>query len=685
MIVHDPFRELEGDGPEVREWLQRQQQRTTEVLARIPTRPELASRIAELGRAPKTSLPLRRGGKRFWRARQGEELALLYVDDGSGARVLLDPNQFDRDRNVTLLDVHPSPDGELVAYRLSRDGSSSAALHVLRVATGELLPDHVPAELNPVAHAWHTRNCVAWTSDGRGFYYTRRPTAVRSSESRYHQKLWFHRLGDHWSEDALVFGATLSPEQVPYPRLADDGTTLLVVVQDLSGSRPSSQLYLRAHPSTTFERSLAGCEGFADAIVDGDTLFVRTDHEAPLGKLVAVPIAAPGARPSTLIPEGDGPLRRWLVHGEFLVIETLVQAASQLCVHRRTGDRLGPLPLPGIGSVAGLEPDGDRILFSFSSPLASRSIHACNLRAQTCERIEAPAHELDRDRFEVRRVSVRADDGMTIPMFLTHARDLPLTGDHPTVLYGYGGFGVSVRPSFRPEVVPFLERGGVFASACVRGGGEFGEAWHRAGMRDRKQVVFDDFIAAATWLIDAGYTQPARLGCLGGSNGGLLVTAAVTQRPELWRAVVARAPVTDMARFHHAPGGRHWIAEYGDPENPDDLEIMLRYSPYHAPAPTHDAPAAMIVCGRNDDRVPAWHAYKLDAVWQAASTSGHPVLLWTERDAGHHGARALSKMVERHADTWGFLLWQLTQSGAQSIDRSADSACPGRGSRGTRD
>jgi prolyl oligopeptidase len=661
----DPFRELEREGPLRAAWLTGQRERWAVQLASMPERDAFAQRFAELLASSRGSLPLRRGGHLFRRTHAGHDRLVLTVESEGRTRVLLDPRALPDGPSLRLLDMFPSPGGELVAARVARAGSSKAALLLVCVSDGQLLGEHVPAELNPVAHAWHTVNQVAWMPDAGGFYYTRRPEQVPDAEHRYHQKLWFHRIGSHWRDDELVFGEQLTREQLPYPQLGHDGHTLLVVVQDLSGSSPCTQLFLRGS-SATFVRLLADHPGFADAQLDDDMVFVRTDHGAARGVLLGIPVATPESKPCTLIAEGPEVIGHWRVAGAHVLVETRAPLRSRLWLYARTSAIaelacIGELSVPGIGCVSSLELDGDdqRMVIAFSSPLAARTLLAVDLDTQRCSLLEPGTEALDPERHEVRVVWVERPGGIQIPVLLVHARGLAFDGNNPTVLSGYGGFGVSATAHFRREIVPFVERGGVFALAGIRGGAELGSDWHRAGVREHRQLVFDDFIAVAEHLITTGVTRPAHLGLLGTSNGGLLVTGVAGQRPELFAALVARAPVTDLARFHHSEGGRHWIAEYGDPDDPTQLEFLLRTSPYHGPAPSRAEPAMLIVCGEADDRVPPWHGYKLVAKWQAARGSGRPILLRSEIDVGHRGDGVCSSSVARDADVWAFLWTQL--------------------------
>jgi prolyl oligopeptidase len=539
------------------------------------------------------------------------------------------------------------------------------SLYLMAVDSREVL-DVIPGEVNPVAHAWHTSNRVVWLPDNSGFFYTRCPDGTPTGETRFHHKLYFHRLGENWRDDSLIFGEALKREQTPYPVVSSDGRYLAVVVQDVSGAAPRSEVHLldREAAQRGFVPIVQGTEEFVHAAIHRDKLYIRTNHDAPLGKLIAVKlgdITAGEFAFATVIPEGPYPLRAWTLVANYLFVEAIEDVSSRLRVYDLEGNFVEQIELPGIGSIDALsaEPESDELRFSFSSCLTPRAVYRINLETLTYELHQQDEVRFDPENFVVEQVWFESRDKTRIPMFLLHQRGIERDGNNATVIHGYGGFGVSLLPKFAVHVIPFLERGGICAIVNARGGGEFGEEWHRAGMRERKQNVFDDFIAAGEWLITEGYTRSSKLGCFGWSNGGLSVNAVAVQRPDLWKAVVAGAPVTDMARFHLAHGARNWIADYGSPEDPHDLKFLTQYSPYHTLPENIEAPAMLTIAPGNDDRVAPWHSYKMHARWLAANTSNRPVLLREEGQAGHRGSPALSKTIDRYADIWAFFFWQL--------------------------
>ena len=668
--VSDPYRWMEEDTPALRTWVTDQHEYTMAQLSSLPARKTIYRRLEELMR-PSTMRDITKAGPRyFFRQRsEDQELSSLYCQDAphGAPRLLLDPNELSPDRTITLAETFPSRDGSLIAYRLSESGSSGMSLYVMGVDSKRVLPDVIPGDLNPVAHAWHTKNRVAWLLDHSSFYYTRCPSAVSGGEARFHHKLYFHQLGDDWRDDTMVFGESLKREQTPYPQLSSDGRYLVVVVQDVSGAAPCSELYLldRVELQRGFVPVVQGIEAFITAAAfHRDRLYIQTNHQAPLGQLQAIKLAdivVGEIAATTVIPAGSYPLGDWTAVGNYLFVETIEDVSSRLRVYDPEGKFIKQIELPGIGSINALsaEPESEELLISFSSFLIPRAVYRLSL--ETLE--YTPYHQqevpFNPQQFEVEQAWFESLDKTRIPMFLLHKKGIRRDGKNAAVVHGYGGFGVSLMPKFAAHVIPFLERGGIYAIVNARGGGEFGEEWHRAGMRENKQNAFDDFIAAGEWLIARGYTQASKLGCFGWSNGGLSVNAVAVQRPDLWKAVVAGAAVTDMARFHLAHGGQHWVADYGSPENSDDLDFLMQYSPYHTLPPRIEAPAILTVVPDNDDRVAPWHSYKMHSAWFAANVSNSPILLRGEEQAGHRGSPAVSRTIARYADIWAFFFWQL--------------------------
>lgn len=664
-MISDPYRWMEEDTPALRAWVQEQHERTMAQLSSFPARETIRRQLVELLRSEATGAITKAGQRYFFIKRyENQELAALYCQDERHGpiRLLLDPGELSSDGTITLADIHPSPDGSLIAYRLTSSGSSRMSLHVMDVDSKEVL-DVITGDVNPVAHAWHTKNRVAWLPDNSGFYYTRCPGATPAAEARFHHKLYFHRLGDDWREDELVFGESLKREQMPYPSVSWDGRYLIALVQDMSGDSPSSQLYLldREDPQRGFVPVVRDVDAFISAAtVHRDRLYIQTNHEAPLGKIIAIELVDITGEVKTVIPEASYPLRTWIAVRDYLFVEMLEDVSSLLRIYDLSGKLIKEIRTDEPLSINALsaQPESDEMLVSFSSFLMPKAVSCVDL--ETLEWTDY--HDdivISNGSCEVEQIWFESRDGTRVPMFLLYKGWMDRNENNPVVIHGYGGFGVSLLPIFTAHINPFLERGGIYVILNARGGGEFGEKWHRAGMREKKQNTFDDFIAAAEWLIDEGYTQPSRLGLFGWSNGGLSVNAVAVQRPDLWKAVVAGAAVTDMARFHTAHTGRHWVADYGSPEDPHDLEFLMQYSPYHTLPQKIEAPAILTIAPDNDDRVAPWHSYKMHAVWLAANVSTNPILLRREERAGHRGSPAASRTIDRYTDIWTFFFWQL--------------------------
>ena len=666
----DKYRWMEVESPELRAWVEEQHEQAMAQLSSLTVREQIRRRLEALIRTDAIGERTKAGKRYFFRQRlAGNELAALYFQDESNAepQVLVNPEELSTNGAITLADVHPSRDGSLIAYRLSEAGSSCMSLHVMNVGARQVL-EVIAGEVNPVAHAWHTKNRVAWLPDNTGFYYTRCTAAVSPAEARFNHKLYFHRLGNDWRDDELVFGDLLRREQTLYPQLSADGRYLIVLVQDMSGTTPWSDLYVldREQPERGFVPIITGTEAFiGGAACHRDTLYIQTNHQAPFGKLIAVKLDDDSSV-STVIPQQKHPLRSWTICTDLLFIETLENVSSSLCAYDLSGKFIHQIGLPGIGSIDCLRAESNALFLSFSSFLTPKSVYRLDLESFELSLEEQLNVPFDPAQFEIDQVWFESRDHTRVPMFLIHKRGLERDGRNAAVIHGYGGFGVSMLPAFIPHAIPFLESGGVYAVVNTRGGGEFGEAWHRAGMRANRQNVFADFIAAGEWLIAEGYTRASKLGCMGWSNGGLTVNAVAVQRPDLWKAVVAGAPVTDMARFHKAHGGRNWIADYGSPEDTDDLSFLMQYSPYHTLPERIDAPAILTIVPDNDDRVAPWHGYKMHAAWRAANTSTNPILLRAEKSAGHRGSPSAGRTIDRYADIWAFFFWQLGVSRART-------------------
>jgi prolyl oligopeptidase len=662
--IDDPYRWLEqGDGEEVRGWVEAQNGYTRASLESRPGRGVVRDRISRLLAIGTLGTPVPRGGLLFYTKREGagQNQPILYVRAGdSGAdRVLVDPNRLSADGTAALDWWFPSEDGALLAYGVSTGGDEKSTLRVLKVATGEPLPDTIP----------HTRYCsVAWLPDNSGFYYTRYPAPgeVPAGQENYNRHVFLHRLGSDPKSDPRIFGAERKPEEMIEIGISPEGRWLLITVHEGWNRTDLYALELAAagRPPVPIAEGLDAI--FAGEAI-GDTLYLMSNLEAPRYRLFAVDLKEPQrARWRLLIPERDSVLNQAVYAGGRIVAHYLKDASSRVVVFDRDGREVREVGLPALGTVDTItgHRDGGAAWFGFSSFTVPPAVYRHEVASGKTALWQQVKAEVDLSAFEVRQTFYPSKDGTRVSIFLVHRKGIRKDGANPTLLYGYGGFNVTQTPVFSRGVVLWLERGGVYAMANLRGGGEFGEAWHRAGMRDRKQNVFDDFVAAGEWLIREKYTRPDRLAIQGGSNGGLLVGAALTQRPDLFRAVLCAVPLLDMVRYHHFQIAKLWIPEYGSADDPEAFRWLHAYSPYHRVREATRYPAVLLTTAESDSRVDPMHARKMAARLQAATASGLPVLLRTETRAGHGAGKPVAKMIDEQTDAWTFLLWQLGMEGA---------------------
>jgi prolyl oligopeptidase len=658
--VGDPFRWLEeGASSEVRAWTEAQNAHTRRALDALPGRASIERRLAQLLSIGSVGTPAPRRGRYFFTRREGQQnQPVLYVREGAQGkdRMLLDPNTLSAEGTVALDWWYESPDGKRLAYGLSEGGNEQSTLYVLDVDTGRNLKDRIP----------FTRAAsLAWLPSGDGFYYTRFPApgTVPQGEENYHRRVFLHHLGDDPAKDAEIFRREGKPSDWPGVGLSRDGRWLTITVTRGPGK---NDLYLRDLRDGMGEL-VAVAEGkdasYTARVVDNQ-LYILTTEEAANGRIYTAAAANPKRSAwRELIPEAqDLAVNSFTVLGEQILVRGLTRAASRIRVYTRAGKHLDDVKLPVLGTAGGVsgEEDGAEAFFSFASYALAPTVYRYDAETRALSewaRVDAPA--IDAKAIEVKQVFYPSKDGTNISMFVVHRKNLKYDGANPTLLYGYGGFGVSETPAFNRGLNLWLERGGVYAVANVRGGGEYGEGWHRRGMLGAKQNVFDDFIAGAEYLIRQKITSSNRLAIQGGSNGGLLVAAVMTQRPELFRAVVCAVPLTDMLRYQRFLIARLWIPEYGTADDPRQFKYLHAYSPYHRVAAGTKYPATLITTAESDTRVDPLHARKFAAALQAANGGAHPVLLRVETKAGHGAGKPLVKQVAEATDVWSFLFWQL--------------------------
>lgn len=654
--VPDPYRWLEDlDSEQTRAWIEAQNRLTFDYLQRIPARQRLLERLRQLWNYEKYSQPFKEGNRYFYFKNDGlQNQSVLYTQESleGEARVLLDPNTLSEDGTVALSGIAISRDGRYLAYGLSRSGSDWQEWKVRDIETGEDLPDHL---------RWIKFSGASWTLDGQGFFYSRYDEPAPGSEyesANYFQKLYYHRLGTPQSEDLLVYHRPDQKEWGFAGGVTEDGDYLIISVW--RGTDPKNLLFykdLRDPSSPVVELIREFQAEYAFVGNDGSRFWLLTDLQAPRRRLVAIDLDNPGQL-QEVIPEAEETLQGVsLIHNQFVAFY-LKDAHTQIRTFALDGTYLGEIPLPGLGSASGFggKRHDTETFYTFTSFTTPPTIYRYDFTSGRSTLFRQPQVDFDPQAYEVQQVFYASQDGTRIPMFLVHRRGLARTGDHPTLLYGYGGFGISLTPSFSVGLVAWLEMGGVYAQPSLRGGGEYGEAWHQAGTKLNKQKVFDDFIAAAEWLMANGYTNPSKLAIAGGSNGGLLVGACLTQRPDLFAAALPAVGVFDMLRFHKFTIGWAWISEYGSPEDPEEFKALYAYSPLHNLKPGTAYPATLITTADHDDRVVPAHSFKFAAALQAAQGGSQPILIRIDTKAGHGAGKPTAKLIEETADRWAFLV-----------------------------
>ena len=649
--VADPYRALEdADAPETQAWSAEQQRLAREHLDALPGRERVAARLTALLATGSVGAPAWRAGRSFWTRRQpAQEHAVLLTRDAGGAeRVLLDPVAVDPSGATTLDAWAPSKEGSRLAVQLSCGGDEESLLHVLDVATGERLD-------GPIDRCRYSP--VAWEPGGEAFFYVRRLPAdqVPPGEDQFHRRVWRHVVGTDPSSDVRVWGDGLEPTNYYGCSVSRDGRWLVVTAS--AGTAPRDDVWLFDLRSGGDPREVqVGVDARCSAHVERDgRLWVLTDRDAPRGRLCVADPASP-ADWTTVVPEDqEAVLEDWALLDGALAVLRSRHALSELSLHAPTGEHRAALPLPGPGSAGGLtvEPEGGRrTWFSWTSATTPSQVLVADADGRV-ELWEDSPGRVDLGKVVPTTLEVRSHDGTVVRAQVLSPHGAP-DRPRPTVLYGYGGFGVALTPAWTPSALAWVEAGGVWVVANLRGGSEEGEAWHRAGMREHKQNVFDDFAAVADHLVTGGWTTPAHLGIYGGSNGGLLVGAALTQRPSAYAAVVCSAPLLDMVRYERFGLGRTWNDEYGSAEVAEELGWLLAYSPYHRVQDGAHYPAVLLTVFDGDTRVDPLHARKLCAALQSATRSDRPVLLRAEADVGH-GARSVSRTVGLAVDTLAFL------------------------------
>lgn len=661
--VPDFYRWLEElDSPQTRAWIEAQNRLTFAYLSEIPAREKIRERLTRLWNYERYSIPRKEGGRYFFSRNDGlQPQAVLYVMDSldGSPRELLNPNTLSPDGTVALSGTFITEDGRLMAYGLSSGGSDWVEMRVRDVDSGQDLSDHLK---------WIKFSGAAWTRDDRGFFYSRydEPQGDRLAAVNKFQKLYYHRLGTDQVEDRLIYKRDDQPEWGFDGQVTDDGRYLIISIWQ--GTERRNRVYYQdlQTPDGEVVRLLDDFDaqyGFIEN--DGPVFWFHTDQNAPRYRVIAVDIRNP-ARENwrELIPQTEDTLLSVSAVGDVFFCVYLRDAHSRVKVFDLSGRFLRDVELPGIGSVGGF--GGRRkdreTFYLFTSFTVPATIYRYDIPSGRSDVFRQPKVDFDPGEFETRQVFYNSKDGTRIPMFLVHRKDLRLDGNNPTYLWGYGGFNIPITPSFSVSNLVWLEMGGVVAIPNLRGGGEYGRSWYEAGRLRNKQNVFDDFLAAGEWLILNRYTNPEKLAIGGGSNGGLLVGAVMTQRPNMFAAAVCQVGVFDMLRFDQSTIGWAWRSDYGnpndpnDPNSPEDFRTNLAYSPLHNVRPGTKYPATLLTTGDHDDRVVPWHTYKFTAALQAAQAGPKPILVRIETRAGHGAGKPTAKMIEEATDRWAFLV-----------------------------
>jgi prolyl oligopeptidase len=655
--VADPYRWLEDDvrkSPEVRDWVEAENKVTFRFLEAIPQRKILQARLKELWNYERFSVPFKKGGRYFYTRNDGLQnqsvLFTLATLDGP-PRELLDPNKLSKDGTVALSGLEVSEDGKYLAYGIAEAGSDWQTWKVMEIDSGKTLPDEIK---------WVKFNEPTWTKDGKGFFYGRydAPKTGTFTALNHNQKVFYHKVGTDSADDVLVYKREDHPDWGFSSNVTDDGRYLILTTW--KGTDPR---YRISYKDLTVKDGaivdlIDNFENEYDFIDnDGPVFYFKTDLGAPLKKVIAIDVRKPGER-KQIIPEAQENLSSVTLVGERFLAIYLKDARTQVKRFKKDGSPDGEVALPGIGTAGGFRGKSKETetFYSFSSFATPPRIYRYEVSSGKSTVYRTAKVKFNPDDYVVEQVFYPSKDGTRIPMFITRKKTVKLDGSNPTILYGYGGFNISLTPNFNVARVAWLELGGIYAQPNLRGGGEYGQAWHQAGIKEKKQNVFDDFIAAAEYLIARGYTSTKKLAIKGGSNGGLLVGACMVQRPDLFGACLPAVGVMDMLRFHKFTAGRFWVDDYGSADEPKDFKALYAYSPYHNIKKGVKYPPTLVTTADTDDRVVPGHSFKFTAMLQYAQAGDAPVLARIETRAGHGAGKPTAKIIEELADEYAFLI-----------------------------
>ncbi len=655
--VADPYRWLEDlDSEETRNWVEAENKLSFGYLASIPARNTLKERLTKLWNYEKYGIPFKEGNRYFYTRNSGlQNQAVLYTVMGLDAQpqMVLDPNTLSADGTVALSGLKVSPDGKLLAYSLSASGSDWQEWKVRDVETSKDLSDQLK---------WVKFSDVSWSRDGKGFFYSRydEPKADALKGTNYFQKVYYHKLGTEQNQDVLVYERPDQKDWLFGGSVTEDGNYLVITV--FKGTDVKSRVYYKdlKAPNAEVVKLLDDFDAAYSFVGnEGSRFWFQTDVQAPRGKVIEIDTANPArSNWKVVVPEGKETLQATNFVNNKFILNYLKDAYTQVKIYNTGGKLLNEVAFPEIGSADGFsgKPGDKETFYSFTGFTTPTTIYRYDMTTGKSTIFRQPKVEFNPADYETKQVFYTSKDSTKVPMFITYKKGLKLDGNNPTYLYGYGGFNISLTPAFSVGNLVWMEMGGVYAQPNLRGGGEYGEDWHQAGMKLKKQNVFDDFIAAAQWLIDNKYTSTRRLAIGGGSNGGLLVGAALTQRPELFGAALPAVGVMDMLRFQKFTIGWAWVSDYGSSENADEFKVLYAYSPLHNIKPGTSYPPTMVTTADHDDRVWPGHSFKFAAALQAAQGGSAPILIRIETKAGHGAGKPTSKIIEEIADRWAFLI-----------------------------
>ncbi len=663
--VADPYRWLEDtDSADTHAWVEAENKLTFSYLEQIPYRGAIRERLTKLWNYERFTAPAQQGGRYFYQHNSGlQNQNVLLVAESLNAepRVLLDPNTLSADGTVALAGTAISDDGKLLAYGTAASGSDWQEWHVRDVDSGKDLPDLIK---------WVKFSGASWTKDGKGFFYSRYDEPKQDSatlrDANYFQKLYYHQLGTPQSDDKLIYERPDNKELMFDGGVTDDGHYLVIHVSQ--GTSPKNRLYYKdlTQPDAPVVKLLDDFDAKYNLIDnDGPLFWIDTDLDAPRGRLIEIDTRHPErANWKTVVPQSADKLEAANVVDNVFLLSYLKDARTEVRVFDLKGKLLRNVDLPGIGTAAGFggKRKDKETFYAYTSFISPTTIYRYEPSAGKSSVFRQPKVEFDATQYETKQVFYNSKDGTRIPMFLTYKKGVKLDGQNPTLLYAYGGFDISLTPAFSVPTIVWLEMGGIYAQPNLRGGGEYGEDWHLAGTHAHKQNVFDDFIAAAEWLIANKYTSTPKLAIRGGSNGGLLVGACLTQRPDLYGATLPLVGVMDMLRFQKFTIGWAWTSDYGSSDDAEDFKALYAYSPLHNLKPGTKYPPTMLATADHDDRVVPGHSFKFAATMQADQAGPAPVLIRVETKAGHGAGKPISKIIEETGDEWAFVAWNLGMS-----------------------